>query len=338
MDARFREHRPPMDHPERPERLVAIETALFEAQLLRRCHDLPARPVTDEEILRAHSRPYLDALRDRLGQAAANGTSGYLDPDTYYSPASLVAAELAAGAAVDLALRVLESGDKDNGLSLCRPPGHHATRDTSMGFCLLNNVAIAAAAAKARGARVAIVDFDVHHGNGTEDIFSEDPDVLYISTHQYPLYPGTGPAGFTGRGRGKGATVNIPLPARSGDQVYLRAFAEIITPVLARFAPDLLLCSAGFDGHARDPLAEMALSSASFGAMARSLLAAQPRFAAVLEGGYSLGALGESVVSFTRALLGDAPEAQTTPDEGESAAVQQEAQATMDKVKRVHGL
>ena len=325
-----------MDHPERPERLQAIETALHEAGLLRRCHNLPAREASDEEIRRAHSEPLLLSLRERLGEAAAQGKSGYLDPDTYYGPSSLEAALLAAGSAVDLARKVLEC-EGDNGFSLCRPPGHHATRDTSMGFCLLNNVAIAAAAAQAQGARVAIVDFDVHHGNGTEDIFAEDPQVLYISTHQYPLYPGTGSAGFTGRGAGKGATINIPLPARSGDRVYRRAFEDIVVPALTRFRPDLLLVSAGFDGHLRDPLAEMALSSRGFGMMTRLLLAAQPRLAAVLEGGYHLASLGESAVRFVAALLGDADPDAGSPD-AEDAAMPAGAQEVMDKVRRVHGL
>jgi acetoin utilization deacetylase AcuC-like enzyme len=200
-------------------------------------------------------------------------------------------------------------GELDDGIAFVRPPGHHATADRAMGFCLLNNVAVAAAAARKQGARVAIVDWDVHHGNGTEAIFWDDADVLYVSTHQWPLYPGTGPVGATGGTAARGATVNVPLPAGSGDAAYAAAFRDVVVPSLVRFRPDLILVSAGYDAHRADPLASMKLSDAAYGHFAGALLEAAggKRVAAVLEGGYDLGALGRSAVATTLALLGDAP-------------------------------
>lgn len=342
-DAIFRLHRLIGEHPERPERLVAIDAALSRAELRGRCCTLHPRPATREEILRVHTADHLDDLSARMGDDHPNAT-GWLDPDTYYGPGSLQAALCAAGAAVDLALKVLSSQD-DNGFAAVRPPGHHATRGQAMGFCLLNNVAIAAAAARAQGARVAIVDFDVHHGNGTDDIFVADPDVLFISTHQYPFYPGSGEVNATGEGLARGSQINVPLPQGCGDDAYRLCFQMVVLPALRRFSPDLILVSAGFDAHHRDPLAGMALSEDGFAELTRMLLSVQPRLAAVLEGGYNLDALGKSVVAMMETLLGDRPPGSAPGpgpgpglDRRRGDAVSPEAQAAIHSARRLHNL
>src|SRR5262249_33695350 len=194
---------------------------------------------------------------------------------------SWTAALLAAGATVDLALQVA-AGDLDNGAAFVRPPGHHATRDRAMGFCLLNNVAVAAAQLRDRGKRVAIFDWDVHHGNGTEAIFSEEPNVLYCSTHEWPQYPGTGLANYVGSGRGVGATVNVPLPRGTGPDAYLAAYRARIRPAIERFAPDVILVSAGFDAHVDDPLGGLKLDDDTYEILTRDMMALCPPVAALL--------------------------------------------------------
>jgi acetoin utilization deacetylase AcuC-like enzyme len=298
-DERFRAHRAPREHPERPERLVAIERALVAAKLPERCVRVAARPATRAELERVHAPDYLDMLERTVG----GGGSGWLDPDTFYSEGSWTAALLAAGAAVDLALAVAD-GTLDNGAAFVRPPGHHATRDRAMGFCLLNNVAVAAAALRARQKRVAIFDWDVHHGNGTEAIFDEEPDVLYCSTHEWPQYPGTGLADYVGTGRGAGATVNVPLPRGTRPEAYLAAYRARIQPAIAAFAPDVLLVSAGFDAHIDDPLGGLKLDDDTYETLTRDMLALCPRVAVVLEGGYDLDALASSSVRVVQTLLG----------------------------------
>jgi acetoin utilization deacetylase AcuC-like enzyme len=331
-DAIFRRHRLVGEHPERPERLVAIDDALDAAELRGRCRTLVPRPATREEILRVHSAEHLDGLISRMGDEHPE-QSGWLDPDTYFGPGSYQAALHAAGVSVDLALKVL-AGKQDNGFAAVRPPGHHATRNRAMGFCLLNNVAIAAAAARARGARVAIMDFDVHHGNGTDDIFVSDPDVLFISTHQYPFYPGSGEVSSIGEGLARGTKINIPLPQGCGDAAYRLCFEKIVLPALLRFAPDLLLVSAGFDAHQCDPLAGMALSEDGFADLLLMLLSVQPRVAALLEGGYNLGALSRSVVAFVEALLGE----RSLFEGGHGDSVSPDAQAAIRAARLVHNL
>jgi acetoin utilization deacetylase AcuC-like enzyme len=233
--------------------------------------------------------------------------------------------ELAAGGTVAL-VDALIDGPHKQGVALVRPPGHHARPDHAMGFCLLNNVAIAAAHARARGlARVAIVDWDVHHGNGTQDAFAADPSVLYVSTHQFPFYPGTGAVLEVGSGEGKGFTVNVPLTAGGGDAVYRAAFERVILPVLAEYKPELILVSAGFDASARDPLAEMTLSADAFGWMGRALRKAadrdaQGRIALVLEGGYDLVALEAGLLAATHGVVrGAANEIPRDPDSDDIA-------------------
>jgi acetoin utilization deacetylase AcuC-like enzyme len=273
---------------------------------------LSPRDATNDELGRVHEPRYVEEL-SRIA-----GRRGYLDADTYYAPASYAAALRAAGGSVAM-VDALLAGQTTYGVALVRPPGHHARPGTAMGFCLLNNVAVAAAHARANGCeRVAIVDWDVHHGNGTQEMFYSDPSVLYLSVHQWPLYPGTGARGEVGTGDGVGATVNIPLSPGAGDAAYLAAMDRVVTPALAAFAPDLLLVSAGYDAHERDPLAAMRLTSAGYGEMTRRLLAAMPggfagRVGIVLEGGYDLTALRDSLDATIAALEATAPVDETPP-------------------------
>jgi acetoin utilization deacetylase AcuC-like enzyme len=287
-DPRFEAHVPPGHHPERPERLRAARQALAASGVTVRPVGL--RPATDDELARVHDPRFVESL-DKLRHRR-----GYLDPDTYVSPDSVDVARLAAGSLVAMVDTMLD-GPEPKGVALLRPPGHHARPAQAMGFCLLNNIAVAAAHARARGVqRVAIVDWDVHHGNGTQEMFWSDPSVLYMSTHQFPFYPGSGDTDEVGEADGAGYTVNVPLAAGGGDAVYASAFERILLPVLEAYAPELVLVSAGFDGSARDPLAQMQLSAESFGWMAREIArvtasSSRGRMGLVLEGGYDLVAL-----------------------------------------------
>jgi acetoin utilization deacetylase AcuC-like enzyme len=309
IDEVFLGHRSPPGHPERPERLVAVRDGLVRAGFAARGKQVPVRRVREEEIGLVHTAAYLsDVTR------AVPGHSGYLDEDTFFSPGSWEAALAAAGAAVDLTRASLD-GQFARGFGVVRPPGHHAEPDRAMGFCILNNVAIAAACARARGAaRVAIVDWDVHHGNGTQAAFWRDPSVMYISTHQSPLYPGTGMSDEIGEGEGRGTTINLPLPAGSGDAEYAAAFDEVIVPALIAFRPDLVLVSAGYDAYAEDPLAGMQVSPAGYRRMAACLrqvadLSCGGRVVAMLEGGYDLAGLTACVAETFDVLA-----AEHTPD------------------------
>jgi acetoin utilization deacetylase AcuC-like enzyme len=305
LDDIFIQHRAPSGHPERPARAEAVRDALLEAGIAERGTRLEPRPAKDEELVAVHSAAYLSQLERILP-----GRSGWLDPDTYYSPETWQVARVAAGSTSELALRAL-SGEFEQGIAVVRPPGHHATRDRAMGFCLFNNAAVAAAAARAAGAaRVAIVDWDVHHGNGTQDIFWSDPTVLYASVHQFPYYPGTGAPTEIGGGDARGTTVNVGLPAGSRDADYLAVFDHVFLPKLAAFKPDLLIISAGFDAFEADPLAGMRVTHAGFAAMAERLRFAAERWSegrmlAVLEGGYDLDGLAGGMTALLRALASD---------------------------------
>ena len=305
LDDIFAQHRAPSGHPERPERVTAIAQALDAAGIRTRAAQVPIRVASDAELARVHASGYLDELAKTLP-----GHAGWLDADTFFSPNTWDVARKAAGSACELATRVLD-GQLARGLAIVRPPGHHATRDQAMGFCLFNNVAAAAAAARAAGAaRVAIVDWDVHHGNGTQDIFWEDPSVLYASVHQFPYYPGTGAASDVGGAQALGATINVGLPAGSRDADYNAAFDHVFIPALARFRPDLVLISAGFDAFEHDPLAGMRVTRAGFASLARRIRAAADRYAggklvAVLEGGYDLDGLAGGASATLEALLAD---------------------------------
>ncbi len=251
-----------------------------------------------------------------------------LDPDTYTCRDSARAARLAAGGLVDLSLSVL-AGRLENGLALVRPPGHHAEADRAMGFCLFNNVAVAAAAARGAAARrVLIVDWDLHHGNGTQHTFWNDSDVLYFSTHQHPFYPGTGGLDEVGGPDARGRTVNVPWPPGCGDAEFLAAFDRLLLPIARRFDPDLVLVSAGFDAAAGDPLGSLRVSPDGFAAMTSRLAAlASGRLVLALEGGYNLSAIARSAEACVRVLLGEEP-----PGEADAAPPAPAARRVLEKV------
>ncbi len=302
-DAAFDEHEPMGYHPERPERLAAGRAAV--AQIISSGASftrVKAREATATELERVHTARFVATLE------SLRGKKGMIDPDTYVSEKSVDAARRAAGGAIGMVEGILR-GDANTGVALLRPPGHHARPNSAMGFCLINNVAVAAAHARAQGVKkIAIVDFDVHHGNGTQEIFYASPEVLYVSLHQFPFYPGTGAAEEIGEGEGKGYTVNVPLMAGGGDDVYRAAFDRIVSPVLDQYAPELVLVSAGFDASARDPLAEMTLTPNGFGYMVQRLTeqaraSANGRVALLLEGGYDLVALEAGLEESMGAML-----------------------------------
>ncbi len=320
LDETFIHHRAPAGHPERPARAEAVRDALYAAGLRDRGTHVAIRPARDEELARVHTAAYLDELT-----RAVPGQTGWLDPDTYFSPGTWDAVLAAAGSVAELSTRVL-AGELSSGLAVVRPPGHHAERDRAMGFCLINNVAVAAAAARAAGAaRVAILDWDVHHGNGTQQIFWDDPTVMYVSVHQFPFYPGTGAPAEIGGPGARGATVNVGLPAGSGDRDYLAAFDHVMLPALRRFRPDLVLVSAGFDAHHADPLAAMRVTRMGFTGMAARMRAvadevAGGRWVVALEGGYDLVGLGEGATAVLAALGAPTTPAFATVELADAAA------------------
>ncbi|MBP7693656.1 MAG: histone deacetylase [Anaerolineales bacterium] len=294
------------DHPENARRLPAIEKAIHATGLHGRLTHLAARPATDEELTRVHPASYVAALERAMAHAP-----GYLDhAPTYFTSASFASARLAAGGALRAVDAVL-AGEADTAFALVRPPGHHCLPDQAMGFCLFSNAALAARHLQARGLqRILIVDFDVHHGNGTQAAFYADPSVLFISTHQQGIYPLSGAEDETGAADGQGATINVPVPAGAGDRAFARILETLIAPAAARFQPDFLLVSAGYDAHWRDPLAALQLSTTGYFQLVRGLRAlAQAqcagRLALILEGGYDPHALADSVAASLHALLGE---------------------------------
>jgi acetoin utilization deacetylase AcuC-like enzyme len=292
-DERLLAHDPGPGHPERPGRLARLLDDLVVRPVPGVRYESP-RAATDAEIEAVHGAGYLAGLRSLAGRRVA------LSDDTAVSPDSVAAAWLAAGAAVGAVEAVLR-GEARNAFALVRPPGHHAEAAQAMGFCLLNNVAIAAEAARRAGAeRVLVVDWDVHHGNGTQAHFARRRDVLFLSSHQFPFYPGTGAPEEIGAGEGEGFTVNCGLPPGQTDADFGPVFHDLFLPIAAAFRPDFVLVSAGFDPHARDPLGEMNLTERGFAAMCTALrrladAACGGRMALVLEGGYDLDALSASV-------------------------------------------
>ena len=305
-DPRYRDHRAPSGHPECPDRLLAVQRAIDARR--DRLEHLEPREAQPEEILRVHARDHLDRVAE-----AARRAPLHLDPDTFVSPESFAVARLAAGGTIDLARRIAR-GHQQAGLAAVRPPGHHAEPDRAMGFCLFNNVAIAARALQADEGveRILILDWDVHHGNGTQHAFEDDPSVLYVSTHQFPYYPGTGAATEIGHGRGRGYTLNVPMPAGCGDTEYIGVFQRILVPAAQAFRPDFVLVSCGFDAHADDPLADMQLSGEGFAAMSAIVrqLAEElcgGRLAFLLEGGYALSGVREGTAAVLDAILDPTP-------------------------------
>jgi acetoin utilization deacetylase AcuC-like enzyme len=301
-DLEHDEHFPGVSHPERRDRLVAALAGIADAGFGEALATAPLRPATFDEVAAVHDRRYLAGV----AELCASG-GGRIDADTVVSRGSWATALLTAGAGL-VAVETLAAGRGDAAFVLGRPPGHHATADRAMGFCLVNHVAVTAAALAARGERVAIIDWDVHHGNGTQDIFWSDPAVLYLSVHQWPLYPGTGRSDERGGGAGRGTTVNLPMPPGSAGGSYRQLFEEVVVPCVERFAPTWVLISAGFDAHRDDPLAQMSLSAGDFADLARivgGLAGRNGRTVAFLEGGYELGAVRASVAAAAAALIGE---------------------------------
>ena len=296
LDKVFAGHAPPPGHPERPDRIRSLLQTIDRWGKAARLKRVSPVAVEEQWIRRIHSQSHLERIKQ------TEGRSLQLDVDTYASPDSFRIALLAIGAVLGLLDQLLE-GTIGGGFALVRPPGHHAETNKAMGFCLFNNIAIAAEfALKAHGLeKVAIVDFDVHHGNGTQQIFYSRSDVLYVSQHQYPFYPGSGHFQELGDGSGTGFTLNFPLPAGTGNQFYCSLFRDFVVPVLSLYQPDLILVSAGYDGHRNDPLGGMDLDENGFGELVNLLnrVAGEVcggRILYVLEGGYDLKALSQSVV------------------------------------------
>ena len=303
-DPIFLKHTQP-GHPESAQRLEAILAELESSGVLASLQHIPSRAATLEELAYVHPISHIERAK-QISQAGG----GYFDLDTYATRDTYDAAATAVGSLIDLTLAVID-GQVNNGFAFIRPPGHHAMPDEAMGFCIFSNVAIAAKAAQLqRGIeRVAIVDFDVHHGNGTQAIFEADPTVLYTSTHQYPHYPGTGSLREIGRGQGAGFTINFPLPAGVGDEGFQKIYTEALIPVMRRFNPQLILVSAGYDCHWNDPLASLGLSLTGMAWISQTLVKLAEEVCAgkivfALEGGYNLDVLSAGVANSVKALLG----------------------------------
>ena len=325
------------DHPENGARLQAIMLHLEQTGLTEELVPIEPRPASTEELSQVHTRRYIESVRE---EAQCGG--GWLDPDTYVSPGSYEAALYAAGGSLTAVDSVM-AGDVSGAFALVRPPGHHATSNQAMGFCLFNNIAVAAKYARERYGleRVAIIDFDVHHGNGTQMAFDKDPGVLYVSLHESPFYPGTGDSDETGWGTAAGSIVNVPLPAGSGDAEYTAVFEQVVIPVTERFKPQFVLVSAGYDAHWADPLAMMRVSTSGFAQQVEVIKGLADRLCAGrlvfdLEGGYDLKALAASVKATFDTLLGNEVEDPLGPSPNGSGAPG--FNAVLGKVKALHDL
>lgn len=300
-DPFFLEHDTGLGHPESNERLISILSFLESKSYFKKLPLFSPNPVGMDDLERVHSSGHIQTI------FSLKGKKGYLDGDTPYSENTSEAAVLSAGSGLVLADKMID-GSIQNGMAIVRPPGHHAEKNMAMGFCLLNNIAVTARYLQTKGfQKIAIVDWDVHHGNGTEEIFYEDDSVFFISTHQYPFYPGTGSAKNRGKGKGDGYTLNLPLQRGSGDDIYTSIFKEKVIPELEKFQPNFILISAGFDAHKKDPLAGMELSTSGFESLTRLMKKSsddlcQGRLISFLEGGYDLKALAESVEVHVAAL------------------------------------
>jgi acetoin utilization deacetylase AcuC-like enzyme len=313
---RYLDHDTGTGHPERPARLDAVLRGAEQSGLGDELVFVEPAAAGRDDLVRVHSGDYVDAVE----RFCASG-GGWLDDDTLARPASFDAAVLAAGAGIT-AIERLDAGDATAAFCAVRPPGHHAEPTQAMGFCLFNNVAVAAAALADRGERVLIVDYDAHHGNGTQDAFIADPRIMYVSMHQFPLYPGTGLLDDVGSGEAEGTTINFPFPAGTTGDAYLAAVGEVVEPVAAEWRPTWLLLSAGFDAHRADPLTGLGLSAGDFADLTLRLVDLVPegRRLAFLEGGYDLPALTHSTAVCLTALAGDrlVPEPVTSGGPGRS--------------------
>lgn len=304
-DMRFMNHEMGAHHPESPQRLAVIYKMLEEADMSGYFREVPVRRAEREELLLIHSPRYVDQIAATEGKKYT-----YLDPDTQTSEGSYEAALLAVGGLCE-AISMVYTGELDNAFALVRPPGHHAEKTRAMGFCLFNNIAVGARYAQEhlKVNRVLIVDWDLHHGNGTQHSFESDPSILYISTHQYPFYPGSGALNEVGTGKGEGFTINIPLSAGYGDGEYLGIFEQLIRPIAVEFNPDLILVSAGFDIYIEDPLGSMRVTPQGFAGLTRSLMETADRccggkLVITLEGGYDIYGQRDSVKEILRELSG----------------------------------
>jgi acetoin utilization deacetylase AcuC-like enzyme len=326
-------------HPEHAGRIRAVWKRLDEAGLTTRMRSVEATAAPVDLLRTVHTPGYL-ALLERI---AGHERLARLDADTYVTPTSYEIALLSAGGIVD-AVRAVMSGEANNGLAAVRPPGHHAMPDRAMGFCILGNVAIAARyAQQAHGIeRVLIVDYDVHHGNGTEAMFYDDPTVLFISTHQWPLYPGTGALTDTGTGKGQGCNINIPMPPGNGDANYAAVFEQVIWPAAQRFHPQLIIASVGHDAHWTDPLASMRLSLKGYAHLAQELaLMARElcggKIVFLMEGGYDLDALSYGMANIARVLLGD-HEIIDPLGPAQDGRAEPDIAPLIERVQKIHGL
>lgn len=334
LDRRFLRHVPAEDHPENPGRLEVIQGLLSRSAYRDRLVPLPARAALLRDLVRVHQRAHLD----RLAATAGTDRIVFTDPDTYVCADSWDAARYAAGSTVAATRAVLQR-EVDTAFVFPRPPGHHAEPDRTSGFCLLNNIAVAAAhAVEEHGLeRVLVLDWDLHHGNGTQHMFERRKDVLYMSLHQHPYFPGTGAATEVGLDEGRGFTVNVPLPLGRGDRDFLAVFREIFLPIARQYRPELVLVSAGFDPYYLDPLGGMKVTAEGFGRMAQTLLqladeVAEGRIAFVLEGGYHFEGLRDSVRQVLDVLL-DGEAARRAADPGEPPSP--EGRAAIDRARRV---
>jgi len=303
-DTRYLQHSAGFSHPESPERLAAIYEMLDNPLMHWKFNHIEPRVATHKEIETIHSPSYVEYIASTAGQSCV-----YLDPDTATSPETYEISKLAVGGVCNAIDEVMD-GKVDNAFAFVRPPGHHAEKDAAKGFCVFNNIAIGAmhAISKYNLKRILIVDWDLHHGNGTQHSFYNDPRILYFSTHQYPYYPGTGAMQEIGRGPGEGYTINVPLLEGAGDADFVKIFRKILQPVALEFKPELILLSAGFDTYFQDPLGGMRVKPEGFANMARILLniagtCCRGRFVAVLEGGYHISGLTRSVKAVLEEML-----------------------------------